>query len=695
MYHKPVIVASMIAVFLCLSYAHALPTGPIPDDTVILGSVDVSRDSGSLSVIDELAYMYEKASSEELMSFSSMHGIKISDGKIDVVVALKNAEKPLNIDGIEGRAVYKNLFHARIPLSLIKRIKNHPDVLYIRKPLVPHALVVSEGRDTINATALHVRGVHGAGAKIAVIDLGFSGYDPNPEIWNVVEAISFTGDITGGGEAHGTACAEIVLDIAPEASLYLYNIGNEIHFAEALNRAISQGVDIITCSLGWVNAGPYDGTGDVCDIANNASANGILFVNSAGNQAKRHYEGIFDDTNGNDFHEFVPGVDELLYLGYINRNFPINLFLSWDDWDAVDQDYNLYLYRYIGFKWSRVASSEDVQNGGAGQFPVEEIFHTSKGHHYGVVIHSSNSREDAHLELYSFNNNFLQYNVESSSLVIPADAAGVMTTGATYWTDDSLEPFSSQGPTNDGRIKPDVTAPDGTSGSIYGLSTGNHDADLANGISFFGTSSSAPHTAGAAALLLSSSPSLTDTGLRTYLESTAKDLEATGKDNLTGSGRIDVNAAYLTLPVSATIIPPDIEMMPGDTGYTEMSVSPLGIHNVEIKGDICKDIDADGFCDEYRYYPWGDEISVVFNDTLNLHSQTGADAEIYTKINLGASAPPGAVYTYYVRTDACTWESSSVTSSNVDPIPEYPVMMVPLFLGLASYLFLSKRTYAL
>ena len=303
--------------------------------------------------------------------------------------------------------------------------------------------------------------------------------------------------------------------------------------------------------------------------------------------------------------------------------------------------------------------------------------------------------EDAHLELYSFNNDFLQYNVESSSLTIPADAVGVMAVGATYWTDDSLEPFSSQGPTNDGRIKPDVTAPDGVSGSIYGLSTGNHDVDFANGVSFFGTSSSAPHTAGAAALLLSSFPSLTDTGLRTFLESTAKDLNATGKDNLTGSGRIDVNAAYLALPVSATIIPPDIEMTSGDTGYTEMSVSPLGIHNVEIKDEICKDTDADGYCDEYKYYPWDSEISVVFNDTLNLHSQTGAGADISIKIKLGASAPPGAVYTYHARADEGTWVSSSVTSRDIDPIPEFPLVVVPLFLGLASYLFLRERSWAL
>jgi len=221
--------------------------------------------------------------------------------------------------------------------------------------------------------------------------------------------------------------------------------------------------------------------------------------------------------------------------------------LSWDDWDAVDQDYDLYLLNHTLNSEYPLACSTDYQNGTPGQTPTEciDIYAPETGYYYVAINNwDTTARGDAQFELYSYDNDFPEYNVNSSSLAIPADAEGVMAVGATYWSDDSMEPFSSQGPTNDNRTKPDVVAPDGVSSSIYGNSTGNRDADWISSVSFFGTSASCPHTVGAAALLLSANPSLNNTELRYHLESSAKDLELTGKDNRTGSGRIDVYAAY-------------------------------------------------------------------------------------------------------------------------------------------------------
>jgi subtilisin family serine protease len=270
-------------------------------------------------------------------------------------------------------------------------------------------------------------------------------------------------------------------------------------------------------------------------------------VNSAGNQANRHYEGTYTNTYSTawGWHEFSTNpVDEVLNLT-ATKGERITLLLSWDDWEAVDQDYDLHLLDWTLDPENPVANSTDYQDGTPGQMPIEyiDILAPETGNYY-VAINEWGTRGDAHLELYSYDTDFPEYNVNSSSLMIPADAGGVMAVGATYWGDDSLEPFSSQGPTNDNRTKPDVVAPDGVSSSIYGNSTGNRDADWASGDSFFGTSASCPHTAGAAALLLSANPSLNNTELRYYLESSAKDLDHTGKDNRTGSGRVDVYAAY-------------------------------------------------------------------------------------------------------------------------------------------------------
>ena len=38
-----------------------------------------------------------------------------------------------------------------------------------------------------------------------------------------------------GEEAHGTAVAEIILDVAPQAELHLYTVGSEVEFLDAMD----------------------------------------------------------------------------------------------------------------------------------------------------------------------------------------------------------------------------------------------------------------------------------------------------------------------------------------------------------------------------------------------------------------------------------------------------------------------------
>ena len=68
------------------------------------------------------------------------------------------------------------------------------------------------------------------------------------------------------GTEHGTACAEIIHDIAPEAEIYLIKIGTNLDLEEAAMYAIAQGVDIISTSLGFYNLTPGDGTGEFEDL---------------------------------------------------------------------------------------------------------------------------------------------------------------------------------------------------------------------------------------------------------------------------------------------------------------------------------------------------------------------------------------------------------------------------------------------
>ncbi len=62
--------------------------------------------------------------------------------------------------------------------------------------------------------------------------------------------------------------------------------------------------------------------------ADSAYANGVLWVNSGGNEAQAHYFGTFRDTNGNGRHEFSGG-DETIGIT-VSSGQSIHVCFTWD-----------------------------------------------------------------------------------------------------------------------------------------------------------------------------------------------------------------------------------------------------------------------------------------------------------------------------------------------------------------------------
>ncbi len=129
------------------------------------------------------------------------------------------------------------------------------------------------------------------------------------------------------------------------------------------------------------------------------------------------------------------------------------------------------------------------------------------------------------------------------SIAAPGDYADVVGVGATDRS-DTITSFSLLGPTVDGRIKPDFSAP---GGSI--VSTWNSGADYQT---LSGTSMATPHVAGVVALLWSANPALIGNYDATYaiLRDSARHLidtrcgdSAIGPNNVYGHGRVDAFAA--------------------------------------------------------------------------------------------------------------------------------------------------------
>ncbi len=114
--------------------------------------------------------------------------------------------------------------------------------------------VAGETVATTLAAAWHAKGFTGKGVKVAIIDGGFAGLAQRQADGDL-PADAVTQDYCGGefsaGEDHGTAVAEIVHEMAPEAQLYLVCVATDVDFAAAVAYAKSQGVQVINHSAGW------------------------------------------------------------------------------------------------------------------------------------------------------------------------------------------------------------------------------------------------------------------------------------------------------------------------------------------------------------------------------------------------------------------------------------------------------------
>jgi subtilisin family serine protease len=404
--------------------------------------------------------------------------------------------------------------------------------------LPPLAATISQDTEPTLAFDWHRAGFTGRGVKVGVLDLGFLGYANGiieGELPTDVITKSFIGD---GSElafwghpatTHGTAVAELIHDVAPGAQLYLANFGSEVEWIAAVDWLLAQDIDVISFSAGWPLGGPGDGTGHLAQKVSAVHDAGVLWVNAAGNSAQRHWMGTWrdDDPSGPDgWHNFgiTDGTNEIT----VTDGTEIIVGLRWDDpWGASTNDYDLFLFGESGGQLEEVARSETVQDGD--DDPVEVIIYSVPA--LGVYHLAISKQPDAvprALELFSYYQDF-HYQTAASSLHIPADSSGSLTVGAILWRDDLLEHFSSQGPTRDGRVKPDLTAPDGILVRTEGYAAG-----------FFGTSASAPHVAGMAALLLEAHPSFTPAEAQSWLEARTVDLGEPGKDNTFGAGRIDL-----------------------------------------------------------------------------------------------------------------------------------------------------------
>jgi subtilisin family serine protease len=441
---------------------------------------------------------------------------------------------------------YGRLLDVTVPSAALRALQRDASVRFVREPLRPVAEAVrGEGVAATGARTWHRAGARGAGVRVAVVDLGFGGWREsraNGDLPQSTVAVDYCpGSFEGvRASSHGTAVAEIVAEMAPEARLYLICVSNIAGLARAKDYARANRIHVVNHSASWFNAGRGDDSGGLdtpSGIVADARAAGILWVNAAGNRAQQHWSGTFADANANGWHEFVPGDEGNTIV--VGGGQATCMALKWDNWPVTAVDYDLYLVR--ASDGVPVQFSATDQNGALP--PTELICHfnaSTSAQLFAVAIRLADAAgaPAPRLDLFVYPGPNLEHQVADGSVTEPGSSSRALTVGAVCWQTNGLESFSSRGPTIDGRTKPDLVGPDWVSSFSYGPFGG-----CGGQSGFAGTSASAPHVAGAAALVKSANPSWGANELQAYLEANALDLGVPGRDSSFGAGRLALGAA--------------------------------------------------------------------------------------------------------------------------------------------------------
>jgi hypothetical protein len=322
--------------------------------------------------------------------------------------------------------------------------------------------------------------------------------------------------------------------MAPSAQVYLATVVTAADLQAAVTYFAGQGVDIISRSLTAQYDGPGDGTGPIAAVIDNAVANGMAWFNSAGNTASdgvsnlgfgQYWRGGWVDADADGWLEFSPGDEWMGFLcGFANG-------LRWNDFGVANPtDYDLYIYDDVG-DTTPIWASIDDQTSGA--LPLETNWNCNVGEvdYFRVNLWSAEGGTAGDVLEFMMNQSLLEHWQNPYSASGPASdtaSSGGLTIGAIDPPlGTAIAPYSSWGPTNDGRTKPDLSAAACVSSFIYSPSC------------FSGTSAATPAAAGAGALILGANLATTPTQLKTYLlNSATTDRGAPGTDNVYGWGEL-------------------------------------------------------------------------------------------------------------------------------------------------------------
>ncbi len=473
----------------------------------------------------------------ERRDVASANALEVRGGRVVVELRARRArtadaiERVRDLGGRVGSSV-PGIVEAFVPPAALADLARMPSVTRLGAT-APRSLdaVTGQGVADTGANAAHAAGIDGTGVKVGVVDAGFGGLGTaiaSGELPGNVQTLNLCSNISSS--THGTAVSEIVHEMAPGARMLLICTDTSADLPAAVQALLDQGVRVVNESLSYYQSSRGDGSGGPGtpdDAVERARAAGIFWANSAGNSAMQHWSGKYNPGTGSTGrHDWTAGDEGN------NVTIPVGardcFHLKWDSWPVTSQNFNLRLETSGG---AFVVQTTEVEDGN--DPPVESLCYTNPGPGTGfqlVVTRIAPTSTTPRLDLFSPDAS-LEHRVAAGSVTEPGSAPEAVAIGAYCFATHALQPYSSQGPTIDGRRKPDLSGPDRVSTTTRGPFT------TCTSGSFGGTSASSPHAAGAAALLLQGSTA-GPARVQQALQSSARDFGPAGPDNGFGVGGI-------------------------------------------------------------------------------------------------------------------------------------------------------------
>ena len=419
----------------------------------------------------------------------------------------------------------------------------------IHKPILKVGSVTSEGVDAMGVSQLRQErpDADGRGVTIGLISDSYDNLGgeaagvASGDLPNDVVVIQ---DLDAGGSDEGRALCEVAFDVAPGADLmFATGAFGQANFADNIQALADAGCEVIADDLGYF-AEPFFQDGIVAQKVDEvALTQEVLYYSAAGNASDNSYEstdinfvspGTIGGLADYDFDPSPADNEDVFQQINLGPGEVMLISLQWDDpfftVDQVDTDLDIFLFDEPPVNVIAASNTDNILS----QSPVEVLIHqnqTGSTQTFNILINKFVGPDPARIKYVNFapTHDPLEYDTKSPTIVGHPAAENAIAVGAIFHASNTIEPFSSIGPStilfeadgspipfsrtnnpeDDGvvRQKPDISAADGVSTTFFGSPTGGMFP------AFFGTSAAAPHSAGIGAIYKSLLPGL---GLSDY-----------------------------------------------------------------------------------------------------------------------------------------------------------------------------------